>query len=807
MHKICLMNTTFFRLRNAISCLAILLTLSATLAAKPAAMSDAGAAPVLADRPSVALVLGGGGAKGFSHLPILSMLEAMDIPIDMVIGTSIGAIVGGLYAAGYSPLQIAEEFSDVNWPKILTDSVHSPYESLLAGHSKYALPLTVTFDYDFNLKLGKGISSGQQVYQLFRNMTLKYPSNISFDQLPIPFRAIATDAATGEAFVLQDGDVAEAMRASMSLPGVFDPFDIDGMEFMDGGLRYNLAINVAKDMGYDIIIAVDISQQADGSMEYESNPMMAILNSITITQKFVTEPLYQEATIIIKPDTQDYGILDFMKAEEIYQAGNQAATEYQAALEDIRRRIYPQDYDGEGNRLSPYKPPRTNGSYEQQQQLTISSVTLEGALPSDEEHLLGKLERLHGKTLNQTTLEEILHLVYMTGNYQTVIPRSIQQGDKIQLAILLSPRKLKTVKASLGVDFRLTTGLASSSQFNLSPEIQFRGLTGPASAIAIKGTFVDDLGGKFLYFQPLSPYIFAQLDSDFHQDKYARTSQNKNIPALVQEITRWRNELSFGFRTLTNNLLRVRLFHHYLDTNQHSFAQDLNLVALMHKAAETTSHGYRHLHDVGLQLGLVLDLQEKHVFAEQGFYGNFWTKIFFPLDNPSVERFAVISAVDLRYAIPLGSRFVVSLKGFAGFDVMERMQSFPDYIMLEGFNNYDRAYFPQIPSEDRYGIHKAAMGISLQFKPLPWLTILGGDLFLRANATVGNVANKFSNLIPGASDSTENPLPDDLLWSSSLGVGLRVSDSFTIHLRGGAGATSRGRVTPFLAIDVGNLWF
>lgn len=802
------MNASFFRLRKTIPCLAILLTLSSTLVARPAALSDVGAAPVRADRPSVALVLGGGGAKGFSHLPILEMLEMLDIPIDMVIGTSIGAIVGGMYAAGYSPRQIAEEFSDVNWPRILTDSVHSPYESLLAGHSKYALPLTVTFDYDFNLKLGKGISSGQQVYQLFRNMTLKYPSNLSFDQLAIPFRAIATDAATGEAYVLQDGDVAEAMRASMSLPGVFDAFGIDGLEFMDGGLRYNLAINVAKSMGYDIIIAVDISEQADGSMEYESNPMMAILNSITIAQKFITEPLYQEATLVIRPDTQDYGILDFMKAEEIYQAGSQAATEYQGALEDIRRSIYPRDYDGEGNRLSPYQPPRTTGSYQQLPQLTISGVTLEGALPSDKDYLLGKLERIQGRLLNQNTLEEILHLVYMTGNYQTVVPRSIQQGDKTQLAVRLEPRKLKTVKVSLGMDFRLTTGLASSSQFNLSPEIQFRGLTGPASAIALKGTFVDDLGGKFLYFQPFSPYIFAQLDSDFHQDKYARTSQNKSIPALVQELTRWRNELSFGFRTLTNNLLKVRLFHHYLDTNQHSFAQDLNLVALMQKATEgATGHGYRHLHDGGLQLGFVLDLQEKHVFSEQGFYGNFWTRLFFPLDNPSVERFAVISAVDLRYAIPLGSRFVVSLKGFAGFDVMERMRSFPGYIMLEGFNNYDRAYFPQIPSEDRYGIHKVAMGISLQFKPLPWLTILGGDLFLRANATVGNVANSFSNLMPGTTDSTENPLPDSLLWSSSLGVGLRVSDSFTIHLRGGAGATSRGRVTPFLTIDVGNLWF
>ena len=790
-------------LRAVAAILFVLLFSPNFLDAKPAAISNPGSAPVHENRPSVALVLGGGGAKGFSHLPILEMLEQMDIPIDMIIGTSIGAIAGGLYAAGYSPGQIMDEFSDTNWPKILTDSVHSPYENLLGPHSKYALPLSIKFDYNFNLSLGRGISSGQQVYQLFRSLTLKYPSNIDFDSLAIPFRAIATDATTGEAYILQDGDVAEAMRASMSLPGVFDSFEIDGQDFMDGGLRYNLAINVAKDMGYDIIIAVDLSEQVDSTVNYEANPMIAILNSINIAQKFVTEPLYEEASIVIKPDIQKYGILDFTKSTEIYQAGGIAAQEYQAALENIRQQIYPHDYDQDGQRLSAMKPSRQAGAYNNLEPLCVSRIALVGAIPSDQKYLASKLDAMEGSLLDQDTLMEILHTIYLTGNYQTVIPRAIQDDDTTELRILLTPREQKTIRGSLGIDFRLSTGLASSSQFNISPEIQFRGLTGPASAIALRGTFVDDLGGNLFYFQPLVPHVFIQVESDFRQDNYARTSRNKNIPAVVQEISRWKNELAFGFRTPTNNLLVAKGFHHYLNTTEFSFAQDLSL---RERLLGADNHdGYRHLHDAGAQLEFTLDFQEKHIFSEKGFYGNFWTKIFFPLNNPSIDKFAVITAADLRQAIPLGPHFVLSFKGFAGFDVMERLPSMPGYIMLEGFNNYDRAYFPQIPSEDRYGIHKVAAGVSLQFKPLPWLTILGGDLFIRANATLGNLAYRIQDLIPLGSG--DGPQSQPILWSSSLGVGVRFTESFTIYLRGGAGATSRGSVTPFLAIDVGSLWF
>lgn len=773
------------------------------LVSAPILTSEIEPFPTAHQRPSVALVLGGGGAKGFAHVPILAAMEQMDIPIDMIIGTSIGAVIGGIYAAGYSPNQILDEISNVNWPKIFTDSFHSPYENLLEDHSKYALPLTATFNYNFNLRLGEGISSGQQIYQLLRKLTLKYPSDISFDQLAIPFRAIATDAVTGEAFVLQDGDVAEAIRASMSIPGVFDTFPIDGQKFMDGGLRYNLAINVAKEMGFDIIIAVDLSQQDDASAGNEANPMVAILNSINISQKFITEALYEDATLVIKPDIQEFGILDFLKAPEIYQSGEDTARESFLALEKVRRLIYPADYDAAGRRISFYKPLRLTGAYDALEPLTIAHVSLKGALPSDQDYLLKRLKEVQGDKLNQDTLEEVFHILRLTGNYQLVVLRSLQGKAGTVLQVELTPSVQKNIRLSLGVDFRLTTGMASSSQFNLSPELQFRGLTGPASVISVRGTFIDDFGGKFFYFQPFTPYIYGQMESNFHQDKYARTSRNKKIPTQVQEISRWKNKISVGFKTRTNSLLRVDGFHHYLDTNELTFSQDKNLMYYM----ENTNMEYRHLQDIGLKLNFVLDFQEKHIFAERGFYGDFWAKIFFPLQHLHWNNFAITAGADMHHSIPLGTKFTLSFKGFAGFDVMERMKSLPGYVMIEGFNNYDRAYFPQIPSEDRYGLHKLATGLSLQFKPLPWLTIFGGDLFLRLNAAVGNVAYDFQDIIPLKPESENTIQKQPLLWNSSLGMGVRFSESFTVYLRGGIGSTSQGRITPFFALDIGSLWF
>src|SRR5574344_316887 len=208
-------------------------------------------------RPSVALVLDGGGARGFAHIPVLELLEEEHIPVDMVIGTSAGAIVGGLYSAGYTPLEIRDSLFQLSSSGILKNSTYSPFEQILGEHSRYSTPLSVNFgsrDQTFSLGMGNGMLNGQNVYEMFKRLTIRIPSNTDFDTLPIPFRAVATNLIAGTVAVFSKGDVAEAIRSSMSIPALFQPYEIDGNYYIDGLALDNEPIDVAVKMGYDIII-------------------------------------------------------------------------------------------------------------------------------------------------------------------------------------------------------------------------------------------------------------------------------------------------------------------------------------------------------------------------------------------------------------------------------------------------------------------------------------------------------------------------------------------------------------------------
>ncbi len=169
------------------------------------------------DRPTVALVLAGGGARGFSHIAFIELLDELGIPIDMIIGTSAGALVGGLYSAGYSSSEIADAMLYLDWPTLFNDSTTRPLESGLGSHSSLSNIINIQLKGDLSLDLGKGLLTGQNVYNRLKALTVKIPSYIHFDSLITPFRATTVDLLSGELVVIEQGDLVEAMRASMSI--------------------------------------------------------------------------------------------------------------------------------------------------------------------------------------------------------------------------------------------------------------------------------------------------------------------------------------------------------------------------------------------------------------------------------------------------------------------------------------------------------------------------------------------------------------------------------------------------------------
>src|ERR1700727_54162 len=248
-----------------------------TAPAAPGGLTKA-AAPPAEVRPRICLVLSGGGARGMAHIGVLKVLEELKVPIDCIAGTSMGAVVGGLYASGMSAAQIETTMRSVDWQEAFRDA---PPRRDLAFRRKQddrnflvRLPLGLKHG---KILLPKGFIQGQKLQETLRQLTLPFSNSTDFDLLPTPFRAVATDLETGNAVLMDKGDLAIAMRASMSAPGVFAPVELDGRLLVDGGLAENLPINVARAMHADILIVSDVS--------YPLQPRAALDSALSISNQ------------------------------------------------------------------------------------------------------------------------------------------------------------------------------------------------------------------------------------------------------------------------------------------------------------------------------------------------------------------------------------------------------------------------------------------------------------------------------------------------------------------------------------------
>ena len=215
--------------------------------------------PCAAERKRVGLVLGGGGAKGAAHIGVLKVLEEAGIPIDYIAGTSMGAIVGGLYAVGYSANEIDSLVKLQDWNLLLSDRVKRSNLSFPEKENSERYIISLPFGKSKEERTISGMIQGQNLQNLFSGLTIGYHDSLDFDQLPIPFACVAVDIVRGEEHVFRGGSLPLALRASMAIPAVFSPVKQDSMILVDGGLNNNYPADIAKDIGKaDIIIGVDL---------------------------------------------------------------------------------------------------------------------------------------------------------------------------------------------------------------------------------------------------------------------------------------------------------------------------------------------------------------------------------------------------------------------------------------------------------------------------------------------------------------------------------------------------------------------
>lgn len=286
------------------------------------------------ERPTVALVLSGGGAKGAAHIGVLRVLEKYQIPIDYIVGTSAGSIVGAMYSVGYTPDEIEEVITSLEFYELFTNQTKRNLEDITQKLQPKKYPINLNLDKDFNLSLPMGVLNGEYVYLELKRIFSRAEGIHDFKKLPIPYMAITTDLQSGEAVPIQEGDLALATFKSMAIPTVLDPIHDNDHFYVDGGVSENFPVSRGIATGADIVIGVDITAETR-TITSESN-IIEILDTLSFTKSFKnTEIQKKYPDILITPDVKNINMLDFSDFTPIIEAGESAANSVDFALSKI----------------------------------------------------------------------------------------------------------------------------------------------------------------------------------------------------------------------------------------------------------------------------------------------------------------------------------------------------------------------------------------------------------------------------------------------------------------------------------------
>ncbi len=360
----------------------------------------------------VGLVLSGGGARGAAHVGVLKVLEELRVPVDVIVGTSMGSIVGASYASGNSVADMEADVRSITMASLFTDRpprADLPMRRKQDDESPYIVPeLGVTKD---GITLPKGVISGVSVEAQLRKL-VKFADVHSFDRLPIPFRAIATDLGTGEMVVLKDGNLVTAMRASMSVPGGMAPVPIGGRQLVDGGLVRNLPVDIARSMGADVIIAVNLGTPLMRPDEVTSVLKVAAQMINILTEQNVRQSLSElkPQDILIQPELGSFSAGDFDNLPQTVPIGEAAARKVADRLRALS--LPPDQYAALRRRQGPAS---TDAMIS-----VVDEIRIEGASRINPEVVLQSMYTEAGKPIDRETLDLDLRRIYGRGDFENV---------------------------------------------------------------------------------------------------------------------------------------------------------------------------------------------------------------------------------------------------------------------------------------------------------------------------------------------------------------------------------------------------
>ena len=481
-------------MRRLLSCLLLCLCPLMVLAAETAA-------------PKIGLVLSGGAARGLAHVGVLKALEEQGIHIDAIAGTSMGAVIGGLYASGYKIDELEKLALGIDWQQALSDN---PAREDIPFRRKqddrdFLVKQKLSFRDDGSLGLPLGVIQGQNLSLLLESL-LAHSSDIrDFDKLPIPFRAVATDIVNGEKVVFRKGHLPQVIRASMSIPAVFAPVEINGQLLVDGGMVDNIPVDVAREMGVDRVIVVDIGTPLRGRKELST--VFDILNqSITLMTRSNSEvqlASLRPDDILIQPALTSFGATDFGRSQDIITAGYRATQILEPRLAVLRHN---DDSDVQLNtaRSSDERKP------------VITAIRIENDSKIGDSVIRYYIRQPVGEPLDLARLQRDMGTLYGLDYFEQVQYRVVHKGKERTLVISARGKRSGTDYLRLGLN--LSDDMRGDSAFNLGASYRVNGINTLGAEWLTRVQIGDQQELYSEFYQPLdagsryfvAPYINAQ---------------------------------------------------------------------------------------------------------------------------------------------------------------------------------------------------------------------------------------------------------------------------------------------------------
>jgi len=515
-----------------------------------------------APRPKVGLVLSGGAARGLAHVGVLKALEEQGIHIDAIAGTSMGAVIGGLYASGYKIDELEKLALSIDWQEALSDAPERediPFRRKQDDRD-FLVKQQLSFRDDGSLGLPLGVIQGQNLALLLESL-LAHSSDIrDFDKLPIPFRAVATDIVNGEKVVFRKGHLPQVIRASMSIPAVFAPVEINGQLLVDGGMVDNIPVDVAREMGVDMVIVVDIGTPLRGRKQL--NTVFDILNqSITLMTRSNSEvqlASLKPDDILIQPALASYGTTDFGRALDIINAGYRATQVMEKRLAGLRQST---DVQLAEARTAEERTP------------VITAIKIENDSKIGDSVIRYYIRQPVGEPLDLGRLQRDMGTLYGLDYFDQVQYRVVHKGQERTLVISARGKRSGTDYLRLGLN--LSDDMRGDSAFNIGASYRINGINQLGAEWLTRVQLGDKQELYSEFYQPLdagSRYFVAPYINARSQNVEAILD---NDPIAEYRLERYGFGLNFGRQIGNSGEIRVGVGEAWGEANVRIGDQDL----------------------------------------------------------------------------------------------------------------------------------------------------------------------------------------------------------------------------------------